>query len=150
MDREERKRLLGRAWARLRGGELTPVRAGASVAIGLAIGVTPLWGTHWMIVLLVTVPLRLDAGLAFLASNVSLPFVAPFITFAEIELGARLLRGAWLPVDPRALHPEDLRPLLGEIVLGTAIVAAVTAATGGALTSAIVSLRRRRRGGGAP
>ncbi len=139
-----------RAWARLRGGELTPRRAALSVAVGLAIGVTPLWGTHWMIVLAVTLPLRLDAGLAFLASNVSLPFLAPFITLAEIELGAWLLHGRWLPVDPRALRAAELRPLLAEIALGTALVAAAFAAVGGALTLAVVRLRQRRRARGAP
>src|SRR5262249_30737884 len=75
-------------------------RAAASFAVGLAIGVTPLWGVHWLLVAAVCVPLRLDAGVAFLASNVSLPFVAPFITFAEIELGARVLRGTWLAMTP--------------------------------------------------
>ena len=139
-----------RAWARLRGGDLTPRRAAVSVAIGLAVGVTPLWGAHWLIVLAITLPLRLDAGLAFLASNVSLPFVAPFITFAEIELGARLLRGQWLPVDPRALRATDLRPLLGEIALGTALVATALASLGASLTYAAVSLRRRRPDAGSP
>ena len=150
VDREERRRLLRKAWTRFRGGDLSPHRAAASVALGLAIGVTPLWGTHWMLVLLLAVPLRLDAGLAFLASNVSLPFVAPFITFAEVELGARLLRGAWLPLDPRALRALDLMPLLGELVLGTALVAAGLSSFGAALAFALVSLLRGARRGGTP
>jgi uncharacterized protein (DUF2062 family) len=145
VDNTARKELLRRAWKRLRGGELTASRAAVSVMIGLAVGVTPLWGTHWMIVLALTVPLRLDAGLALLASNVSLPFVAPFITLTEVELGARLLRGTWLPVDPRGLRREDLTPLLGEVAIGTLLVAVATAALGGALTYALVTLRSRRR-----
>ena len=93
MKAETRQRLRD-AWRRLRGGELTPGRAAASVAIGIAVGVTPLWGVHWALVLAICLPLRLDAGVAYLASNVSLPFFAPFITFAEIAVDARVLRDA--------------------------------------------------------
>jgi uncharacterized protein (DUF2062 family) len=131
------------AWRRLRGGEVTPARAAASVAIGLAIGVTPLWGVHWLIVLAICLPLRLDAGVAFLASNISLPFIAPFITFAELEVGARIVRGAWL-----AMKPEDVRGLtLGrfvtELVVGTVLVAIGSSAIGGSLTYAFVGWRAR-------
>jgi len=61
------------------------------VAVGLIIGMTPVFGLHWLIVIGVCVPLRLDAGVAYLAANISLPFIAPFITFAELETGAFVL-----------------------------------------------------------
>ncbi|HEY8072682.1 MAG TPA: DUF2062 domain-containing protein [Labilithrix sp.] len=131
------------AWKRLRGGELTPARAAASVAIGLAIGVTPLWGAHWLLVIAICVPLKLDAGVAFLASNISLPFIAPFITFAEIEVGARVLGGTWLALrvdDVKAMHLSDV---LAELALGTVLVAIGSAAAGGAAAWALVARRRR-------
>jgi uncharacterized protein (DUF2062 family) len=133
-----------RAWRRLRGGELVPWRAAASVAIGLAIGVTPLWGLHWLLVLAVCVPLRLDAGVAFLASNVSLPFVAPFITFAELEVGSRLVHGAWLAMKPDDVRGLALGPMLAEIAAGTAVVAIGAALAGGALAYALAAAWRRR------
>jgi uncharacterized protein (DUF2062 family) len=131
------------AWKRLRGGELTPSRAAASVAIGLAIGVTPLWGVHWLIVLAVCLPLRLDAGVAFLASNISLPFIAPFITFAELEVGSRIVRGAWL-----AMKPEDVKALtfssfVSELLVGTLLVMIASSGAGAFLTWTIVRWRRR-------
>jgi uncharacterized protein (DUF2062 family) len=131
------------AWRRLRGGELTPRRAAASVALGLAIGVTPLWGLHWLIVLAICLPLRLDAGVAFLASNVSLPFIAPFITFAELEVGARVVKGAWLAMRPEDVRALRLSSMMIEMITGTALVALASAALGGATTYAIVALRRR-------
>jgi uncharacterized protein (DUF2062 family) len=136
---------LREAWRRLRGGELTPGRAAASVAVGIAIGVLPLWGVHWALVLAVCLPLRLDASVAYLASNVSLPFFAPFITFAEIAIGSRVLRGAWPTIAPEQVKQIALGTVLGELALGTAIVAAGGAATGGALAYVATALVRRRR-----
>lgn len=135
-----------RAWARLRGGELTPARLGASVAVGLAIGVTPLWGLHWALLLAVCLPLRLDTGVAWIASNVSLPFIAPFLTFAEIQIGARVLRGAWPAVtldEVRALRPDDAMRLLRELAVGTAVLAPTAALGGGGLAWAVARLARR-------
>ena len=145
MNRAELRELAKKAWKRLRGGELTPSRAAASVAVGLAIGVLPLWGVHWALVLGICLPLKLDAGVAYLAANISLPFIAPFITFAEIEVGARVLHGAWLsltPDDAKAMNP---RTVIAELAVGTPIVAALAASVGGALAWSLVSLARRRR-----
>lgn len=140
-----KREIARRAWRRLRGGELTPRRAAASVALGLAIGVTPLWGVHWAIVLALCVPLRLDAGVAFLASNVSLPFIAPFITFAEIELGARILRGAWMRLTADEVRATGVRAFAAEVALGTLLVAIAAAALGAAVTYVIVARRHARR-----
>lgn len=132
-------------WARLRGGELTPIRAALSVAVGLAIGVTPLWGLHWAILLAVCLPLRLDAGVAWIASNVSLPFIAPFITFVEIQLGARLLRGVWPTItlaEVRGVRPVNL---VAELVVGTLLLAPVAALVGGLGVYALTSATRRAR-----
>jgi uncharacterized protein (DUF2062 family) len=135
---------LREAWARLRGGELTPKRAAWSVAVGLAIGVTPLWGVHWAIVLAVCVPLELDAAVAFLASNVSLPFIAPFLTFAEIEIGAWLRTGRALPLDVDAVRASGVGAFVGELALGTVVLAIALAALGFAVTYGLTTWKRRR------
>lgn len=89
------------AYARLRGGELTPARAAASVFVGVLVGTTPLYGLHFLLVMGICVPLRLDTAVAYVASNVSLPIFAPFINIAEIELGAWLRTGALIHLDRR-------------------------------------------------
>jgi uncharacterized protein (DUF2062 family) len=132
-------------WARLRGGEVTPLRAAASVAVGIFIGVTPLWGLHVFLVLAVCLPTRLDARVAYLASNVSLPFVAPFLTLAEIQLGAAARTGHVMALDREALHARGLGAFLGDLVLGTAILAPTAALTMGALTWLAVTVWRRGR-----
>ncbi len=136
--KKTKRQIVGDAWRRLRGGELTPARAAASVAIGLAIGVTPLWGAHWAIILAICLPLRLDAGIALLASQISLPFIAPFITLAEIEVGARVLRGSWLSLRRDDLKTLDLSTVASELAIGTVLVALGAAAIGAALAYGLV------------
>lgn len=91
-------------------------------------------------------PLRLDTGVAWIASNVSLPFFAPFLTFAEIEIGARVLRGTWPSVtleEVRALGPRALASMLRELVVGTAVLAPLAATVGGALAWLVAKAVRR-------
>lgn len=144
----EAKQRIKDAWRRLRGGELTPTRAALSVAVGIAIGVMPLWGLHWLLVLAICLPLRLDAGVAYLAANVSLPFIAPFITTSEIAIGTRVLEGSWPQITPQMVHTIELRSVLGALVVGTGVVAVTGALVLGALTYAVTALVRRRRARG--
>jgi len=138
---------LREVWARLKGGELVPRRAAASVAVGLAIGVTPLWGLHFWIVLGTCLALRLDVRIAYLAANVSLPFIAPFVTLAEIQIGAFVRVGQFLPIDADALRTHGAGALAHDLALGTALLAPAVALIGGALT---YLLARRWRGSHAP
>jgi len=142
------RRGLRAAWARLRGGELTAWRAAASVAVGLLIGVTPLYGLHLWIVLAVCVPLKLDAPIAYLAANISLPIVSPFLLLAEAEIGAWARTGHGVSLSVEALRADRaavLTRLAGEIVLGTAIFAPAVALVGGAATYALVARKRRAK-----
>lgn len=139
------KQRLKDAWRRLRGGELTPKRAALSVAVGVAVGVTPLFGFHWMIVLAICVPFRLDGGVGILASNISLPFIAPFILASEIAIGVRLLEGRWPAINPELVHTLNLGTVLGALILGTVIVAIGSALVFGALTYGITTLVARFR-----
>jgi uncharacterized protein (DUF2062 family)/2-polyprenyl-3-methyl-5-hydroxy-6-metoxy-1,4-benzoquinol methylase len=137
---------LREAWKRLRGGELTPARAAGSVAVGLLIGVTPLWGLHFWLVLALCVPLRLDVPVAYLAANISLPFIAPFLSIAEIEIGARILTGRFLALSKDELAAQGVKPFLMEIALGTAVFAPSVALLGGTITFGIArALARRKR-----
>jgi uncharacterized protein (DUF2062 family) len=140
---EELREKLREAWRRLRGGDLTPARAAASVGVGLAIGVTPLYGFHLPLVVAVCLPLGLDTPVAYLAANISLPFIAPFLTIAEIEIGARVTTGAWLELTRAALRQYGIKPFLREIVVGTIFFSPSMATLGATLTFAIASLFRK-------
>jgi uncharacterized protein (DUF2062 family)/SAM-dependent methyltransferase len=130
-------------WTRLRGGELTPLRAALSVAVGLAIGVTPLWGLHFILVLAVCVPLRLDAPVAYLAANISIPLIAPFLTMAELEIGSFLMTGAALPASLASVQARGGALFVREVVAGTAVFAPLMALAGGGVTYAVARAAKR-------
>jgi uncharacterized protein (DUF2062 family) len=132
---------LREAWRRLRGGEVTPWRAGVSVAVGLAVGVTPLWGLHWLILLAICLPLRLDAPVAYVASNISLPFIAPALTFAEVQIGGWVLTGHALGLDVERVRVEGVAGFARELALGVAVTAIVLGIVGGALAYALTTWR---------
>ncbi len=131
------------AWHRLRGGELTPARAAFSVAIGILIGCTPLFGLHLVLVAVLCLPLRLDVPISYISTHVSNPLIAPFIIFADIKLGAVLL-GRPVPhlhdVHFGNIH-EKLSLYFVEALAGSGVVGAALGIIGGALAWFAVSRR---------
>ena len=93
------KSFLLRVWRRLRGSPGRPARSALAVAVGLFIGVQPVYGLHLVLVLAICLPLELDAVLSYLVANISNPLVAPFLVFAEVEVGAYLTTGHWAAFD---------------------------------------------------
>ncbi len=130
---------------RLRGGELTPWRAAASVFVGVLVGTTPLYGLHFILVMALCVPLRLDTAVAYVASNVSLPIFAPFINVAEVQLGAWLRTGAFIHLDREDFEARGPVDYALELFLGTLLFSPASAAAAGLVTYAGTLLARRRR-----
>ena len=139
---------LRRGWERLRGGELTPARASWSVAIGLFVGVQPTPGLHLPVVVAVCVPLRLDVVLGYVATNVSIPPVAPFLWLAAIQIGEHILTGRFAPLTTEGMRSlvHAPGPLLGALVLGSIVLGTLLAAVGGSVAYVIA----RRASSGTP
>jgi uncharacterized protein (DUF2062 family) len=137
---------LRRAWARLRGGELTPARAFWSVAVGLFVGVQPTPGLHLPVILAVCVPLRLDAALAYLATNISIPPLAPFLWLGALQIGERALTGRFAPLTVEGMRSLVLAPgpLLGALLVGSLVLGVLLGTVGGLL--AYVMAGRRSSG----
>jgi uncharacterized protein (DUF2062 family)/SAM-dependent methyltransferase len=143
--RDVLKTRLSGAWRRLRGGELTPIRAALSVAVGLAIGVTPAFGAHMFLVFAVCLPLSLDAPVSYLAANISIPPLAPFLWLAEVEIGAIVSTGHPLGLETAALRAMGPWAFAKELLLGTLLFAPTIAVLGGAVTYLVVSAVRAAR-----
>src|SRR5690606_31445795 len=76
--------------ARLRGGALTTARLTRSVALGLFIGCSTLYVFLFWLVLATAAPFRLAALVAYLASNISIPPMIPFLLLEEAQVGTFL------------------------------------------------------------
>lgn len=129
---------------RLRGGLVTRRRAALSVAAGLFIGTLPLYGLHLPLVLLVCLPLRLDAVTAYLAANISNPLVAPFLVFAEVEVGALLLSGHWAGFDLERARRLAVADVTAFLAVGSGVLATVLATVGGAIAHRVAPRGERR------
>jgi uncharacterized protein (DUF2062 family)/2-polyprenyl-3-methyl-5-hydroxy-6-metoxy-1,4-benzoquinol methylase len=133
-----------RVYADLRGAELSPARAGLSVALGLFIGSQPIFGLHTPLVIGLCLWLRLDGFLAWIASNISNPFFAPFLLTAEVWVGGSLLEGAPIRLDQRFESFWDAAlgaPAL--LFVGSPLLGAALALVGGLVSFAFVAVRRR-------
>src|SRR5690606_24024461 len=59
-----------------------------SVALGVFIGLSPLWGLQTIVVLFLAFIFRLNKLIAFAFSNVSLPPLIPFIIYGSMKIGS--------------------------------------------------------------
>jgi len=132
--RERTRQALRHAWQRLRGGELSPEREAASVAVGVFVGCVPFYGIQTFICLLFTVPLRLDFPVAWLMTNFANPVTAPFLILFEIELGGWMMQGRWVSVSLHDFNVKNLGAFLGYALLGAGVIGTTAAAGAGALT----------------
>lgn len=65
----------------------SPRKKALSIALGVFIGLSPLWGFHTIIVLFLAVLFKLNKVIAFAFSNVSLAPFIPFVLYASLKTG---------------------------------------------------------------
>lgn len=85
---------------------LTPRGIGGAVAIGVFIGLLPIYGLHLGTCVLVARALRLNQAVVYGAANISNPVFAPFLIAGQVWLGEVLLHG-----DASGLAPSELAHL---------------------------------------
>jgi uncharacterized protein (DUF2062 family) len=119
-----RSRLRRAVWE-LRTEGSGPSREAFAVGLGAFIGCSPLYGFHLLICWITGWCLRLNRLKMYLAANISNPFVAPVLLFAELEAGAWLRRG-----EPHALTLNGVRNIDpwsfgADLIVGSLAVGAV-------------------------
>lgn len=141
---------LRRAWRELRGSSLSPARGAAAVALGLFIGSHPTPGLHTPLVLALCLWLRLDAAIAWVASNISNPLFFPFLVAAEVQVGAYLWTGGPVAFDVEMARQAGMVGFLtyasdfaGYAFLGAPFVGLGLALVGAALVYGSMAARRR-------
>lgn len=132
-----------RAYQRARGSDLTPLRFALSLAVGLWVGCLPLYGVHFFLCALLTLPLRLNLLIAYAAAHISIPPTVPLLWFLSLELGSLALTGSLLPLSFAEFTLARAAELGGRLLVGSMLLGAVLGAVGG--TIAYVVLRRAGR-----
>jgi uncharacterized protein (DUF2062 family)/trans-aconitate methyltransferase len=131
-----------RIWRRLRGDRQSPSRVALAVALGLFIGCLPVYGLHFVLCLLICLPLGLDLVLAYLVANISNPLVAPFLITLEVEIGSLLSTGQHAAFTLERARQTGILGFAFQAGLGSVVVGLVLAALGSALAYAIARKRR--------
>lgn len=65
----------------------SPRKKAFSIALGIFIGLSPLWGFHTLLVIFLAMVLNLNKVIAFAFSNISIPPMIPLILYASTLMG---------------------------------------------------------------
>lgn len=120
-----------RVYLTLRTEHTTPGKVAAAIGLGVGIGFSPFWGLHFAISVLAATLMRLNRVLVYTAANAANPVTAPLIVFAEIQIGHRLIQGAWLHLSVDQIYAEGWTTLFGSFLVGGVILAAIAGAASG-------------------
>ncbi len=117
-----------------------------SVGVGLFCGLLPNWGTHSLVALYLAQRLHLNKMLVLASSLISLTPLLPVFLYLELLIGHGWLTGQWRT----ALYWEKLswavvHAKMHEILLGSMVVALVTALVGGIVIYLGLNWMRRFR-----
>ena len=62
-----------------------------SIALGTFIGISPFWGLHSILAIILAAVLKLNRVISFVFSNVSFPIFIPFILYGSLKFGGFIL-----------------------------------------------------------
>jgi len=111
-----------------------PGREACAIGVGLFIGCSPFYGFHLLLSWLCGRLLGLNRLKVYLAANISNPIVAPVLLLAELQTGAWLRTGAFLPLTLEAVRTISPWQFGADLLLGSAVVGGVLGGVGGLAT----------------
>ena len=123
-----------------------PIKKASAIALGLFIGISPLWGFHTILVLSLAVVFKLNRAIAFLFSNISLPPFIPFVIYGSYQIGAMAMgkeMDATLNIED-IKSGADIFKSLGQYVLGSFILATLVSLISGVIAYLYFSSRKSK------
>lgn len=121
-----------------------PVRVAGAVGLGLFLGIAPIWGFQIITGVALAHWLRLNKAITVSSSHISLPPLVPFILSAGLQIGHRILAGAWLPFSMHDMTWARAMEYFYETVIGSALLAVAVGLTGFLATWLVASLLRKQ------
>jgi uncharacterized protein (DUF2062 family) len=115
----------------------SPFGSAFSVGAGIFIGCLPLYGLHLVLCIVTARLFDLNRVKMYLASNLSVPLIAPFLLLLEIQTGSLLRRGTIYTLSRQSLETTSLWHYPQDLLLGSVVVGAVLGALGFLVTVAL-------------
>ncbi len=116
-----------------------------SIALGVFIGLSPIWGFHTVVVIFLALLLNLNKMIAFAFSNVSLPPFIPLILYFSLKLGSWLL-GENFVLSMSEIDPSlELMKYLKSYIVGSLALSVTAAITCGIVGYVFLMLFERKK-----
>lgn len=98
-----------------------------SIALGVFVGIAPLWGFQTVIAISSAVLLRLNKALTFAFSNISIPPMIPFIIYGSLQVGAFFTNSKVVFNFNSTITLAVVKQHLSQYLIGSVILASVVA-----------------------
>lgn len=115
-----------------------PVRETAAIALGVFIGCLPVYGFHLLMCWAAGILFGLNRIKLYLAANISNPFVAPWLIFAEVQAGAWVRRGSFHSLSREHLASTGVAVFGIDALVGSLVVGGILAAIAAGGTYSLV------------
>ncbi|MET0759340.1 MAG: DUF2062 domain-containing protein [Flavobacterium sp.] len=115
----------------------------ASIALGVFVGIAPFWGFQTAIVILLAIVLRWNKVLAFAFSNISIPPMIPLIIYGSLQIGALFVTSKAELISRNKTTFELIQNNLMQYVIGSFVLATVTAILFGITSYLLLSFSRK-------
>ena len=128
--------------------QLEPVRAGFAVALGITLGIIPIYGLQSVVALALATLFRLNRPLTLAATFINNPPFQPLLLIGSLQLGHLAMDGTWVSLSPRELLATGVGTHVIALFIGSVILSAAIGGPAGLATYVI--LRRRAAQAGRP
>lgn len=118
------------------------LRIALAVALGVCMGIVPVWGYQMVLAALIAHLLGLNKVITLVASNISIPPMIPFILFGSYATGAWVLQRP-LSLSLHEVTFDTVKDSLVQYLAGSLLLAFVCGAAAGLLCLLLLSLFRK-------
>ncbi|QRM88855.1 DUF2062 domain-containing protein [Lacinutrix sp. WUR7] len=126
------------------GHQDSPLKKSTSVALGVFIGISPLWGFQTLLVISLAILFKLNKVIAFGFSNVSLPPFIPFILYGSVKVGQAILGVDYNYTLDMFKNSFDITEHLKTYIIGSFTLATITAILFGIISFILFSFFNKK------
>lgn len=117
----------------------------ASIALGIFMGIAPVWGWQMALALALAIIFRLNKVITLVASNISIPPLIPFIIFASYLTGGFVLNNHHPVNFDSGITLEFVKQNFFQYLLGSIIFGAAMGILTGLIAWIVLSIFRRKQ-----
>ena len=116
-----------------------------SIALGIFVGIAPVWGFQTLAVISLAVLFRLNKALAFAFSNISIPPMIPFIIWGSLETGSLFVSNPIAFNWDTSVNFQEVKIHIFQYLIGSVVLATVMAILFGVGSYLVLSLSKSSR-----